>query len=141
MNPVRRINGDRGSALVMVLIFTAALLMIGSFFLRLSLTEARISSNHRDEVALWYLAEAGAEVGVGVLSKDFNHETPVEGEIGGGGYQVNFVIPPDPDYPFLLEDQRLVISRGNLYDREFTLQVLVWINPGNGMLITEVLTP
>ncbi|MBA1336994.1 MAG: hypothetical protein HPY66_3430 [Firmicutes bacterium] len=56
-----RINNDRGSALVMVMMFTLILTILGTAMLGVAINEYMMEKAHRNSVKAYYLAEAGME--------------------------------------------------------------------------------
>lgn len=78
-------------ALVLVLVFTAALLVLGGALLTNAVNEKLIANYNSDEIRLYYLAEAGVEAGIATLREDFSHSDKLSGTLGDGHYQVSFL--------------------------------------------------
>lgn len=125
---------EEGSVLVMVLMAIAALLILGGALSALSLTEGLIARNQEQDAKLYYIAEAGIEAGVAALGCARDHESPLSGCLGGGGYSVQIVPAPGlpENHPYhehipqrLLEGQRLVVSEGSLKGRFMVMAVIV----------------
>lgn len=55
------ISKDKGSALVMVMMFTLVLTILGTAMLGITINEYRMEKTHMDSVKAYYLAEAGME--------------------------------------------------------------------------------
>lgn len=77
-------------ALVLVLVFTAALLVLGSALLTNAVNEKLIANYNSDDIRLHYIAEAGAEAGIAILHQDFLYDGIISGTVGEGSYRVNF---------------------------------------------------
>ncbi len=79
---------ENGAALIMVLAFSAVLLVLGGFLLNYATVENRIARNHEEENELFYTSEAGLEKGLGVLRRDFSFTGELTGQLGGREYRV-----------------------------------------------------
>lgn len=77
-------------ALVLVLVFTAALMVLGTALISFAVNEKLITNYNSIDIRLYYIAEAGAEVGIAILQQDFNYSEELNGTIGGGAYSVSF---------------------------------------------------
>ncbi|HZX47076.1 MAG TPA: pilus assembly PilX N-terminal domain-containing protein [Clostridia bacterium] len=63
-------TGNRkGSALVMVMLFTFVITLLGTAILGVAINEYRMEAAHRDSVKAYYLAEAGLEKAVYEISQ------------------------------------------------------------------------
>jgi hypothetical protein len=133
-------QGERGSALVMVLIFCAALLILGGALSTLTLNDNFIAANQVEDSRLYYITEAGIEAGVAAVSRYFNYSDEIEGQIDGGGYETEVIWGPTLSvghryYEILKDvqinpmDERLIISTGRLGDREMAMAVIVKLHP------------
>ncbi len=129
-------SDECGSILVIVLMFVAALFILGSALLVITWTENIIAYNHERDLKLYYITEAGIEAGVAALSCCCNCEEPICGSVGGGDYHVEIVDEPglDQGHPYvnripcrLIEGQRLVISTGSLEGSSMAMAVIVEI--------------
>jgi hypothetical protein len=134
-------KGERGSALVMVLIFTAALLILGGALSTFMVNENFMAGNQEKDSRLYYITEAGIEAGVTAVSRYFNWSAgDIRGDIDGGSYRVEILwgpgIPSDHRYYEQLQglqinpmDERVVISTGLLNDQEMAMAVIVKMHP------------
>lgn len=117
MNDYRSIfaRADQGMALVLILIFTAALMVLGTALLTFAVNEKLIANYNTLDIRLYYIAEAGAEAGIALLQEEFNYSGDLSGSIGGGSYKVSFF---DID-----SYSRDVVSVGTLngYDKTVTV--------------------
>ncbi len=84
------IHSKEGMALILVLVFTAALFVLGSALLTNAVNEKLIANYNSDDIRLHYIAEAGAEAGIAVLQQDFLYDGILSGPLGEGTYQVTF---------------------------------------------------
>ena len=139
MNNNRKLfaSADQGMALVLVLIFTAALMVLGTALLTFAVNEKLIANYNTLDIRLYYIAEAGAEAGIALLQEEFNYSGDLSGSIGGGSYKVSFY---DID-----SYSRDVVSVGTLngYDKTVTVTMALdgeadensavirqWLSPG-----------
>ncbi len=83
----------RGMALVMVLVFSSALLLLGAALLTYSFNEKLIADYQQEEVQLYYITEAGLEAGLAALRRDFFHNGQISGPLNGGSFKTNFATP------------------------------------------------
>lgn len=129
---------EKGSALVIVLIVTSALLILGGALTALSLSEQLIAHNQEQDAKLYYITEAGIEAGVAALGCSRDYEGPLSGCLGGGGYSVQIVPAPGlpGNHPYhehipqrIPEGQRLVIAEGGLKGRFMVMAVIVEAGP------------
>ena len=126
-----RITEEGGSALAAVLILTALLLMLGGILIGLSLNEHKIVAYREEELSLYYLTEAGIEVGLAALNADYFFTGPLSGVLGGGRFQVE--ISPLP------ENRRLVTATGYLNQGSLQLSAIAGCGPlyERALLITR----
>ncbi len=130
---------EAGFILVAVLIFTAALLILGSALVAYSTSEKRIAAYHRHDSALYYITEAGLEAGHAVIGNNFEHRDGFGGAMGEGAYTVNFVFPgADGD---LGRHQRKVVSTGVLGGDTLSLELICGVDPiyGQALVVSEAL--
>lgn len=66
--PLRRLGGERGVALILGLVVLMTLSVLALVFLAVSALEPRISRNLHDAARARWLAEAGIELGYGLLA-------------------------------------------------------------------------
>lgn len=91
MKQKTKLDDEKGIVLVMLLIYTAVLLLLGSFYLNHVITELHISSNFEENIRAYYAAEAGIEMGFALLNENFYFESEglnIFEEIGEGCYEV-----------------------------------------------------
>ncbi len=81
---------ERGMALVMVLVFIGALMLLGTVMLTYSFNENTIADYQARETTLYYLAEAGLEAGIAALGQDFDHQGQLTGTLTEGHFTVTF---------------------------------------------------
>ncbi len=124
---------ERGMALVLVLVFTAALMVFGTAMLTYAVTEQQIADYSSEDKTKYYLAESGLEVGLAALHKDFYRDQEIRGTLGKGNFSVNF--------SELNENRRTIISEGFLGEYSIKLQVIVENDSEKGLLIVEWLSP
>ncbi len=115
------LSGNRGMALVLVLVFTAALLLLGMALLTNALNEKLITSYQKQELQQQYLAEAGLEAGIALLQADFYYNQSLTGKLMDGSFQVTFENSGT--------DSRRIRSAGTVDDFTYVLQVEVYLNP------------
>lgn len=84
---------QNGLVLAVLLLFSSALLLLGSALLSYSLNEMIIAAYQEEEIRLYYIAEAGLEVGLAALRRDFTHRERITGTLNGGTFQVDFTAP------------------------------------------------
>ena len=79
-----------------------------------------------------YVIEAGLEAGLAAIYRDFDHQEPLSGALGGGHFLVNFSAPD--------VNERRIESTGSLgsYERTYAVTVerdstgslsIEWLNP------------
>ena len=127
-------SDECGSVLVIVLVFVAALFLLGSALLIMTVTENIIAYNHERDIKLYYITEAGIEAAVAALNSCCDCDGPVCGSLGGGSYYAEIVDEPGlgEEHPYferlplqLAEGERLVISTGELEESSLVLAVIV----------------
>lgn len=106
-------------ALVLVLVFTAALMVLGTALISFAVNEKLITNYNSIDIRLYYIAEAGAEVGIAILKQDFDYNEEFKGAIGDGTYTVSF----KP----ISSHQREITAVGTLEDYSKKLKVTVEI--------------
>ena len=81
---------DQGMALVLVLVFTGALMILGTALITYAVNEKLITNYNSKNVRLYYIAEAGAEAGIAALQQDFYYNGNLSGSLDGGSFTVSF---------------------------------------------------
>ncbi len=120
-------------ALVLILVFTAALMVLGTALLSYAANEKQIADYYCQDPAKYYLAEAGLETGLAALQKDFYYSQEIAGTLGPGSFRVSF---EDES-----ENRRLIISEGLLENYSLELTIIVEYDPAGGLIITEWQAP
>jgi hypothetical protein len=82
---------NQGMALVLILVFTAALMVLGAAIITFAVNEKLIANYNALDIRLYYIAEAGLEAGIAVLQEDFYETSVISGTMGGGSYNVSFI--------------------------------------------------
>lgn len=127
-------RGESGSILIIILVFTAALLIAGGALTIIVFTESRIAHNQERDAKLYYITEAGIDAGVAALGCRYDYDGPASGGLGGGNFQVEIVkepgLPKTHTYYGRLPQriaagQRLLISRGELEGESMIVAVIV----------------
>lgn len=108
-----------GMALVLVLVFTAALMVLGTALISFAVNEKLITNYNSLDLRLYYIAEAGAEVGIAILEQDFDYNGEFNGAVGDGTYTVSFKT--------ISSHQREITAVGTLEDYSKKLKVTVEI--------------
>lgn len=85
-----KLQNENGMALLLVIIFTGALMVLGAALLSYALNEMLIADYHARDIGLYYIVEGGAEKGAAVLKEDFYFEGLLSGSLGGGSYRISF---------------------------------------------------
>ncbi len=116
---------NRGMALVLVLVFTAVLLLLGAALLGNALSEKMITAYQEQELQLKYLAEAGLEAGIALLQTDFHYNQILSGTLMGGSFRVSFANSGT--------GSRLVRSAGTVDDFTYVLQIEIHLNPDGSL--------
>ncbi len=109
----------QGMALVLVLVFTAALMVLGTALISFAVNEKLITNYNSLDIRLYYIAEAGAEAGITILKQDFNYSGELHGVVGGGTFLVSFKT--------ISSHLREIIAVGTLEDNSKKLKVTVEI--------------
>lgn len=112
-------SNQEGMALVLVLVFTAALMVLGTALISFAVNEKLITNYNSLDIRLYYIAEAGAEAGIAILKQDFNYSEEFNGAVGGGTFLVSFKT--------ISSHQREVTAVGHLDDYSKKLKVTVEI--------------
>jgi len=126
-------SGEGGMALVLVLVFTAALMVYGTALLTYAFNEKQIAAYYCQDPAKHYLAESGLEAGLAALHKDFYYDREIRGSLDEGTFTVSFA--DDTEY------RRLIISEGLFEDYSLVLTAVVEYDPENGPVIVEWQAP
>lgn len=121
--------GDKGMALVLVLIFTGILLVLGGALITFALNEQLITTYQAQDFQQYYLAEAGLTAGLAALRQDYSCEGNFEGTLGEGSYTVT-ITASDPL-------TRKVTSCGTYEGYSCRLSVTVFREPEGPLYITE----
>lgn len=111
-------------ALVLVLVFTALLLVLSSALLTNAVNEMLIANYNSDDIRLYYLAEAGVEAGIATLREDFSYSDPLSGTLGAGHYQVNFLA--------VNTDCKEIVATASLGQYSKTIRATVTLSESNG---------
>ncbi|MFQ5658090.1 MAG: PilX N-terminal domain-containing pilus assembly protein [Candidatus Methylomirabilales bacterium] len=111
--PRRVLAEKRGIALVTVLLFMGALLILGTAFLTISSTETQIAINERRAVQAFFLAEAGANKALSQLNADEAYAGEIDTPLGPGTFTVTVDDIPTPPGSF---DRKRVTSFGYVPD-------------------------
>jgi hypothetical protein len=124
---------DRGMALVMVIVFTGALMVLGSAMLGYAINEKLIAGYHAQDLQKYYIAESGIETGLAALRHNHSYSETINGSVGEGHFSVTF-----SDLPGY---RRLVNSEGWLKDYCLTISVIVCTDPVAGITVCEWIKP
>jgi len=116
---------NRGMALVLVLVFTAVLLLLGAALLNNAVTENIIAGYQKQEFQQQYLAEAGLEAGIALLQEDFYYNQVLTGTLMDGSFRVSFENS--------VAESRRIRSTGTVDDYTVELQVDVFLNPDGSL--------
>lgn len=122
-------SNQRGMALPLVLIFSAALLAFGAALLNYSLNDKIISGYYSQDVSKYYLAESGLEAGFAILQNDFYYQGVICGSLDQGSFTVSFIDTAP--------EKRLIVAEGKLEEYSLTLKMLVENDPVKGPVIVE----
>lgn len=122
---VRYFTDLRGMALVLVMVFTAVLLLLGAALLNNALTETIIAGYQKQEFQQQYLAEAGLEAGIALLQEDFYYNQVLTGTLMNGSFRVIFENSG--------ADSRRIISAGTVDDFTYVLQLEVFLDPAGSL--------
>lgn len=83
------IAGQKGMALVLVLVFSTALMVLGSALISYAVNEKLITTYSNSNIRLYYLAEAGIEAAIALLQEDSTFSGTLNGQLNGGTYQAD----------------------------------------------------
>ena len=83
------ITGQQGMALILVLVFSAALMVLGSALISFAVNEKLITTYSNSNIRLYYLAEAGIEAAIALLQEDSTFTGTINGQLNGGTYQAD----------------------------------------------------
>lgn len=103
--------------MVVVIVFTGALLALGTALLSYAVSEKLIARYHVRDVRLNYITESGVEAALALLQRDYYYSGELSGELSGGVYSVSFLDGPG--------QRRDIVSRGTLegFTRRSTVTV------------------
>lgn len=123
------IKGQKGMAVVLVLVFCAALMVLGSALISYAVNEKLITAYNNSNIRLYYIAEAGIEATVAVLRADNTFTGLLSGDLNGGSYltEVNS----------LEQSEIMVISRASLDQYEKYLTVILEIGEDDSLKIKK----
>ena len=124
---------EAGMALVLVLVFTTLLLVVGSAMLTFALTENEISSYHADDLKQHYLAEAGLEAALTMLSVNPFERESICVNLGDGHFRVHFEEPA--------AGVLIISSTGYLEDSSLTLKIKLNQHPEGTLEIDQWYKP
>lgn len=83
------ITGQKGMALVLVLVFSATLMVLGSALISYAVNEKLITTYSNSNIRLYYLAEAGIEAAIALLQEDSTFAGTIKGQLNDGTYQAD----------------------------------------------------
>ena len=118
---------EAGLVLVLVLVFTAALLLLGTALISTAASENLIAAYQGQDIRKYYLAEAGLEAGLALIRHDFYCEQVLTGNLMDGSYRVSF--------EDLSATGRIIRSAGTIGDFTLELEVYVELNPDGTITI------
>ena len=140
------IYSEKGMAVVLVLVFTGILMALGAALITNAVNEKLIAGYNTREIKLYYITEAGIEVGVATLHEARTNNTPFEtffvfddnfemqGDLGEGSYLVSFnELDQCPDNPYFVIE---IISAGTLAENSKTMTAVVTLDE-DSLTITE----
>ena len=87
---MKPLSSQKGSLILFIIFFGAVLLLLAVLIPDLNRVEIGIAANQRDEAGAYYLASAGIEAALGVLSE--NPFFSGEGEFFLGGGDISFSV-------------------------------------------------
>lgn len=79
-------------AVVLVLVFCTALMVLGSALVSYAVNEKLITAYNSRNISLYYLAEAGVEAAIAVLQEDSSYTGTVTGHLNSGTYQARVTL-------------------------------------------------
>ncbi len=139
-------DSEKGMAVVMVLVFTGVLMALGTALITNAVNEKLIAEYNNRDIKLYYITEAGIEVGLALINEAwennagaepffvFDYDSEIQGVLGDGSYTVTFnelKYCPEENY-YVVE----VISGAFLKEGSKTMTVIVTLDPEN-ITITE----
>lgn len=119
------LTDNRGIVLVLILVFTAVLLLLGAALLSNALSEKLITGYQKQELQQQYLAEAGLEAGIAMLQEDFYYNQSLTGALMEGSYLVTF--------ENCGSDCRRIRSAGTVEEFTYLLQIDVYLKPDGSL--------
>jgi len=122
---IRLLAVEHGIALVLVLVFTAAIMLLGTALLTNALNEMLITGYQKQELQQLYLAEAGLEAGIAMLQADFFYNQPLTGDLMDGSFRVTFENSS--------ADSRRIRSAGTVDEFTYVLQIEVYLHPDGSL--------
>jgi Tfp pilus assembly protein PilX len=116
---------EKGSALVMVMMFTLILTILGTSVLAVTMNEYRMEKAYRDSVASYYLAEAGLEkaiydiaemenIGIGLVSQTWEMDADEQEELLKPGTNGNYKVSVENvklDDTIYVDEQQTVVYK------------------------------
>lgn len=123
------INGQKGMAVVLVLVFCTALMVLGSALISYAVNEKLITTYNSSNICLYYIAEAGIEAAVAVLNADSTFSGILSGELNGGSYLAEII--------FLDQKEIIVTSRASLDQYQKYLTVILEIDEEGSLKIKQ----
>ena len=122
-------QNEKGMALVMVLFFTGALLIVGAALLTFAINETMIVEYAAANIQIQYLAESGIAAALAVLAEDYFFEGELEGALAEGSYTVRFYHAEEGD--------RIIMSQGMIGSYRKTIRVRVSLDPSGALQTSE----
>ncbi len=128
--PANRGNGSfladsRGMVLVLILVFTAVLLLLGAALLTNAFNEKLIAGYQKQELQQQYLAESGLEAGIALLQQDFYSNQVLTCSLMEGSFRVTFENSGSTS--------RRIRSAGTVGDFTYVLLIEVFLNPDRSL--------
>ena len=123
------VKGQKGMAVVLVLVFCAALMVLGSALISYAVNEKLITAYNSSNIRLYYIAEAGVEAAIAVLHADDTFTGLISGDLNGGSYLA--------EISSLAQSEILVISRASLDQYEKYLTVILEIDEDGSLKIKK----
>lgn len=129
---IRYFSNNDGMALVLVIVFSGLLIVLGCAAVTFAFNEKLTAGYHSEDIAKYYIAEAGIEAGFAALQNDFYFDQQITGFLNNGSFLVSFSDE---------ESSRIIISEGTIGEYTLVLQVVVKNNPDQGAYIAEWIRP
>ena len=123
------IKGQKGMAVVLVLVFCTALMVLGSALITYAVNEKLITAYNSSNIRLYYISEAGIEAAVTVLIEDTTFNGLLSGDLNGGSYLA--------EINSLGQSEIMVISRASLDKYEKYLTVILEIDEDERLIIKK----